>query len=320
MAESEGSFAAAARVLDEQRESTQRTTHHDPPDVQAFLAGLPTRVKQAMVIGPAVGLALAIGGFVAVGFAGDVRTQHEADLADRYVAVQAADDRLGEAELGESALPDEVRAGRWLDQANGAAMSIAEAQTTYLVETGPLTAEDGPQYDPDMPGYLNDGDSDRRDEYLLTDEERLAYAEDARADALSGLGRLVSTYVDSRLMVADRSDTTFDPTRRWDDALDNIDHQHNEVSLAGYEWRADTPRLYRPDGNIPLTWRLVEVDEDSNELPATLVAVMQAEYNPGTQEIQDFRLQEIQDYTQHGSSSDDDDEASDDADDSGEDS
>lgn len=243
------------------------------------------------------GVALFIGSTVISTMASAESDRHEAELFDpeqgRAVEITDAQDRIYAAEDSEALLPDEADVERWLSRADEAGESIAEMQNTFLDQTGPLTVEDGPLYDEEeLPSRLDPDDPDDEEdleEYLYSDEERLELAEDERESTVNMLPRHLSPYI----ATGSRDHQGFDAGSRWDLLIETISDYDDEVSLEDYQWVYDEAVIYSPSGAVPISWRLVDGDEN-------VVAVMVAQFSPQPQVMQDFELHVVADYDQPG--------------------
>lgn len=294
---------------------TQDERHQIPPDDPKRRQ---RRRRILQVAGAwAAGGAMLVGGLVLFSLSSAERSEHQAVLDQRMEPIAQAQDRIYVADETQGLLPDTAQAERWLSQADGAARSMTSAQNTYLQETGPVDPTRASVFEDSIPGHIEaDPDHPDREDYRRTDDQRMRLAEDDRDNELSGLSRLLASHIDERLLHDSQWVNEFDPTQRWHNAVTTVDDEDGAVSMQSYQWRMETPELYRPDGSIPVVWRLVyhpgatpaesqeseAVDEDTApEQPAEVVAVMSAEYNPQSRVIEQFELHNVAGHEQEGS-------------------
>lgn len=260
------------------------------------------------------------GALVLLSLGGAERSAHQEEVASRLAPVEHAQDRIYAADEAQGMLPDAREAERWLSQADGAARSMMSAQNTFLAETGPVDVSRVSAFEDSIPSYIEaDPEHPERDGYRRSDQQRRLLAEQDRATELDGLSRLLASHVDERLINHPEWSNDFDPTQRWHNAVTTLDDADGEVSLRDYRWQMDTPQLYRPDGQIPVVWRLAyqegsaDADEDTDEAdlgPTQLVAVLSAEYNPQSRVIENFALHSAADHEQEGADATEDSDAS----------
>lgn len=250
------------------------------------------RKQREMVITGAVwacAAVLLIGALLAQVVVSTTQSEHQEALEERAVAVTQAQSRLESAEDGEAFLPDDVRAGRWLNQADDAGERIAEIQNVYLQHTGPLSIENVEVYDEDAPAHL---DEERLDEegWRLSEDERFEIAEQRRSQAVSGLLRQLQPYFDAESRTEE--DDRFNAVTRWDESVGTVDDQGDEVSLAHYEWTYHDAIIYSQDGRVESVWLLH--DTESGEL----VAWVLGEFNPQSRVMQNLSIGYAEGYQQ----------------------
>lgn len=195
-----------------------------------------------------------LGALVLMVIAGAISTQHQARLEEQAQAGFDAQQDITAAQQDLEDLPAQNEAKRWLHQATTVGENIAEAQNTYLENSGPLLLDDLPTRTPGLgerdecSSYLDEVPTDTRE---YTDKELTTCAKGLREEATDGLERRLIPHFTTRVLDTDG----FDAVSQWHSRIPTLE---SDTSLADHTWTAHEALLFTQDLSIPLVWTLTD--------------------------------------------------------------